>query len=473
MEKVRKLYLPWIVAFVEGFSTLAVEVIAIRLAVPVVGSSIVLTGVMLGVVLFALSVGYWRGGALSASWNPQQTRRALSRNLLVAAVLYGAVAFPLEAVALAKFLDWELALPAAIGLVATVLLLPPLYLASQTVPMLAELTNVDGHAGRASGRILFFSTLGSVAGGVVTPVWLFPSIGVARTGWVVCAMLTAAALTMTFEKRLTLVGAAIALGLVGGATMLAAPHRGLFYFDSEYQTIEIVEDKTKTGRTELVLMSSGGRASGVYKDTGETSFAYARAAFRALQQSRADTLLVIGAAGFNLPRDASTLPYMKFIDAVDVDPAVKPISEQYFLHQTLPAMIRFFPLSARYAVRKFGRERRHYGFTFLDAYFGQGVPEELVTLDFFDDVRRLSDRTVANLITDRDLDSAFSRNFLATFRQAFGAVWIVDVAPGDSYFANLLISSWPIEGATLWNETGTSYRDDKNRAAWEFVHMKW
>ena len=472
MEEVRKLYLPWIVAFAEGFSTLAVEVIAIRLAVPVVGSSIVLTGVMLGVVLFALSVGYWRGGALSATWSAAETRRALSRNLLLASALYGAVAFPLEALTLSKLLDWELPLAMAIGLTATLLLLLPLYLASQTVPMLAELTNIDGHAGRASGRVLFFSTLGSVAGGVVTPVWLFPSIGVARTGLVICGMLVVAAVAMAVEKR-SLTGAVAALSLVGGVSVWATPRHDLFYFDSEYQTIQVVEDKAKDGREERVLMSSGGRASGVYKDTGETSFAYARAAFRALQESRADSLLVIGAAGFNLPRDASTLPYMRVIDAVDVDPSVKPISEQYFLHQTLPGVIRFYPLSARYAARKFGRESRRYGFTFLDAYFGQGIPEELVTLDFFEDVRRISDRVMANLITDRDLDSEFSRNFLATFRQAFGAVWITDVTPGDSYTANLLIGSWRTEGATEWNEAGTPYRDDRNRAAWEFVEMKW
>ena len=469
----RKLYLPWIVAFAEGFSTLAVEVIAIRLAVPVVGSSIVLTGVMLGVVLFALSVGYWRGGALSAGWNPEQTRRALSRNLLLAAVLYGAAAFPLEALALTKFLDWELPLAVAIGLAATLLLLLPLYLASQTVPMLAELTNFDGHAGRASGRILFFSTLGSVAGGVITPVWLFPSIGVMRTGFVVCAMLAVAAVAMAFQKRTALAGAAVTLGLVAGASALAGPRHEIFYFDSEYQTIQIVEDKKHDGRMERVLMSSGGRASGVYTDTGETSFSYARAAFRALKQSRADTLLVIGAAGFNLPRDASTLPYMKVIDAVDVDPVVKPISERYFLHQSLSPKIRFFPLSARHAARKLGRDSRRYGLTFLDAYFGQGIPEELVTLDFFEDVHRISDRVVANLITDSELSTDFSRNFLATFQQAFGAVWFVDVAPDDSYFSNFLISSFPIEGSTLWNKSGTPYRDDKNHAAWEFVQMKW
>src|ERR1700730_19034720 len=93
---------PWIIAFIEGLSTLAVEVIAIRLAIPVVGSSITLTGVILGVVLLALSAGYWRGGTLSARWNRAQTRAALARNLILAAVLYGALAFPLEATLLEK-----------------------------------------------------------------------------------------------------------------------------------------------------------------------------------------------------------------------------------------------------------------------------------------------------------------------------------------------------------------------------------
>src|ERR1700731_3875045 len=112
---------PWIIAFIEGFSTLAVEVIAIRLAIPVVGSSITLTGVMLGVVLFALSAGYWRGGVLLARWGQPPTRTRLARNLLVAAVLYGAIGFPLEAILLEKFLDRGLSLPLAIGATACII----------------------------------------------------------------------------------------------------------------------------------------------------------------------------------------------------------------------------------------------------------------------------------------------------------------------------------------------------------------
>src|SRR6202795_1205439 len=135
MTSERRFPTPWVIAFIEGFSTLAVEVIAIRLAIPVVGSSVVLTGVMLGIVLFALSAGYWRGGTLSAKWDRARTRKALARNLLIATALYGMIAFPFEA----RLLDWllnTLSLPMSIGLTAILLFLAPIYFASQTVPML-------------------------------------------------------------------------------------------------------------------------------------------------------------------------------------------------------------------------------------------------------------------------------------------------------------------------------------------------
>src|SRR5205085_12529725 len=108
--------------------------------------------------------------------------------------------------------------------------------------------------------------------------------------------------------------------------------------------------KAEDGRTERTLMMGGGRASGIYADNGETSFEYVRAAERALTETRADTVLVIGAAGFTFPRDVAAISGMKRVDAVDVDPVVKDIAERNFLRQRLPSKIRFLPLSARYAV---------------------------------------------------------------------------------------------------------------------------
>jgi predicted membrane-bound spermidine synthase len=469
---------PWIVAFIEGFSTLAVEVIAIRLAIPVVGSSVTLTGVMLGVVLFALSAGYWRGGELSARWNKAQTRTALARNLILAAVMYGALAFPLEATLLEKLLDTGLSLPMAIGVTATLLFLIPIYLASQTVPMLAELINIDGKAGKASGKVLFYSTLGSVAGGIVTPVWLFPYIGVARSTYVVCGLLAGIGAVMAigqfrFVKALGVGAAALAAMMLTRA--LAEPGNSVFSFDSAYQSIRVVEEKTEGGRIERTLMMGGGRASGIYADNGETSFEYVRAAEQALAETKAETVLVIGAAGFTFPRDAANSTGVRRVDAVDVDPVVRDIAERNFLKQRLPSKVRFLPLSARYAVRKLRNDGEHYGFALVDAYFGKGIPDELVTVEFFKDLQLVSERTAVNVQTDAAIDSAFAKNVLASFREAFGAVWVKDVRSKreDSDLVNILVTSWPASGSVAWNGIGDVYRDDRNTADRDHVYLVW
>jgi hypothetical protein len=468
----------WSVAFIEGFSTLAVEVIAIRLAIPVAGSSMILTGVMLGVVLFALSAGYWRGGELSSRWDAARTRKTLARNLLFAAILYG-IAFPFEAKILDKLLD-TLDLPEAIGLTATLLFALPVYFASQTVPMLAELTSTDGKAGKASGKVLFFSTIGSVAGGVVTPVWLFPSLGVTRSTYLVCAVLVIAACVMGFGYlRIVAVAAMAAAAFVAPLTAHAIPPAPgeIFAFDSAYQSLRIVDEKMDQkdgGRIQRVLKIGGGRASGVYADTKETSFSYTIEAEHALASTGAKDVLVIGAAGFTFPRDAARMPNVEHIDAVDVDPVVKDLAERHFLLQSLSPKIQFLPLSARYAVRKLKREGKHYGFAQVDAYFGKGIPDELLTAEFFADVRAICDHTGLNAGLDRELESSFARNLLATFQNAYGEVWLIDANPGEENdLTNMLVLSWPAPGAKRWSGTGKIYRDDKNTADRDRVALIW
>ena len=465
----------WFIAFLEGASTLAVEVIAIRLAVPVVGSSATLTGVTLAVVLLALSAGYWRGGMLSARWDSRRTQTALGRNLLLAAGIYGVVSFPLEANLLEKTLDAGLDVTLAIGLTALGLFLLPVYLASQTVPMLAELTNSEGKAGKASGRILFFSTLGSVVGGILTPVLLFPRLGVQRTTYGVCALLVIAGCAALGRSRFALSAASgvTVLALVVAAHIVLSPREPGFAFDSAYQSFRVVTDEDAEGRAERVLLLGGGRASGVYLDDGETSFAYVRETEKALSETRASDVLVIGAAGFTFPRDAARVPTVQRVDAVDLDPAVKRIAETEFLGEPLDPKIRFLPMSARYALHKLRRDGNHYGFAFVDAYYGKGIPPELLTVEFFSDVNAISDRTVVNVIMDGTLASAFANNLLASFREAFHGVWVKPLMVEDQKFINVLVSNWPVAGSNPWNGRGIIYHDDKNTADRDWIRLLW
>ena len=470
-------WLAWAVAFAEGFSTLAVEVIAIRLAIPVVGSSMTLTGVLLAVILFALSAGYWHGGQLSSRWSHARTRTALAVNLFLAGAIYAAVSFPYEAALLERLLDAGLGLAPAIALAATLLFAVPVYLVAQSVPLLAELTNDEGKAGKASGRVLFYSTLGSVAGGIVTPVYLFPRFGVAVSTYVICALLfVAAALWTASHARKSSIAAAslAALAMAGRAGLGAPPPAGQrFHFDSPHQTIRIVEERLDKDRVERAMYLNGGRASAIFADTGETSVEYVLEADRLVAAAPCPLVLAVGAAGFTFPRDVAALAAVERIDAVDVDPEVLDIAERHFLTRPLPAKVRFVPLSARYVLRRARAERLHYGFTLLDAYAGKAIPAELLSREFLSDVRAVSARTAANVILDRDAESGFAKNVLATFRSAFSRAWIKDVRPGDSDITNYLITDWPIPGSHEWTGAGTVYLDDRSTADRDHTRMIW
>jgi MFS family permease len=469
--------LAWAVAFAEGFSTLAVEVIAIRLAIPVVGSSMTLTGVLLAVILFALSAGYWHGGQLSSRWSRSRTRTALTANLLLAGAIYAAVSFPFEAALLGRFLDAGLSLAPAIGAAATLLFAVPVYLVAQSVPLLAELTNDEGKAGKASGRVLFYSTLGSVAGGIVTPVYLFPQFGVKGSGYAICGLLFAAAALWTASHRrrwMILAAGAVSLAVVSRAGLGSpVPASERFRFDSPHQTIRIVEERRANGRMERAMYLNGGRASAIFADTGETSVGYVLEADRLLAGAPCALVLAVGAAGFTFPRDAAVLPEVERVDAVDVDPDVLDIAERHFLPQPLPAKVSFVPLSARYALRRARAQGAHYGFTLLDAYTGKAIPAELLSREFLADVRAISTRTAANVILDRAAESDFARNVLATFRQVFGRVWAKNVDSADSDPTNYLITDWPIPGSAEWTGSGRAYLDDRNTADRDHTRMIW
>lgn len=469
--------LAWVVAFAEGFSTLAVEVIAIRLAIPVVGSSMTLTGVLLAVILLALSAGYWHGGRLSSRWSTSRCRAALTVNLLLAGAIYAAASFPFEAALLERLLNAGLSLAPAIALAATLLFAVPVYLVAQSVPLLAELTNDEGKAGKASGRVLFYSTLGSVAGGIVTPVLLFPNFGVRASTYVICGLLfAAAALWAASHTRswIILAAGAASLTVVSWAGLGSpVPVNQRFRFDSPHQTIRIVEEPAGNGRIERVMYLNGGRASAIFADTGETSVGYVLEADRLLAAAPCALVLAVGAAGFTFPRDASSLPDVEHVDAVDVDPVVLGVAERQFLLRPLPAKIRFFPLSARYVLRRLRAQGARYGFTLLDAYTGKAIPAELLSREFLADVHAVSARTVANVILDRAAESDFARNVLATFRQVFGRVWTKSVDPGDSDPTNFLITDWPIPGSAEWTGAGRVYLDDRNTADRDHTRMIW
>ena len=84
----RRLLAPLV--FVVGASSLGVEIAAARLLAPYFGASTIVWANTIGVVLVALSVGYWFGGRMA---DRHPTLRALCGTVLAASVLFAAIPF--------------------------------------------------------------------------------------------------------------------------------------------------------------------------------------------------------------------------------------------------------------------------------------------------------------------------------------------------------------------------------------------
>ena len=109
----------------------------------------------------------------------------------------------------------------------------------------------------------------------------------------------------------------------------------------------------------------------------------------------------------------------------------------------------------------------------IDAFSGKGIPEELMTVEFFRDLKALSGHTTANMIMDTALESSFARNLLATYRTAFGRAWVKRVQTGERETSNFLVTNWAAAGSSEWTGDGAIYTDDRNTSDRDRVRMLW
>ena len=162
MTRVRYLQ---ILVFVVGSASLGAEIAAARLMAPFFGASTIVWANTIGVVLVALSVGYWIGGRLG---DRHPHLRGLCLLVMGAAVLLAVVPFVAR-----PFLDVSVdaldsvSAGAFVGSLIGVLFLVavPVILLGACSPYALRLAVPDvEHSGRVAGRLYAISTAGSLLG---------------------------------------------------------------------------------------------------------------------------------------------------------------------------------------------------------------------------------------------------------------------------------------------------------------------
>src|SRR5215217_748409 len=233
--------------FVVGAGSLGAEIAAVRLLAPYFGASTVIWANTIGVVLVALSLGYWLGGRL-ADRHPHM--RGISLLALTAATLLALVPFaadPLLHVAVAALDD--ISAGAFIGSLLAVLVLvavPVLLLGAVSPYALRLAVSTVEEAGTVAGRLYAVSTAGSLAGTLLSALLLIPLVGTRRTFLIFAlAIAIVAVWGLRPVRRYALAPAAIAALIALPVGTLKADTDGdgrvIYETETEYQYARVVE----------------------------------------------------------------------------------------------------------------------------------------------------------------------------------------------------------------------------------------
>jgi spermidine synthase len=373
-----------LIVFVVGLSILGAEIAAARLLAPYFGASTIVWANTIGIVLVALSIGYWYGGKL-ADRNP--TRDGLYRLVLLSGVLLAIVPFvadPFLGVAV-DALD-SISAGAFVGslLAVTALIATPILVSGAVAPYALRLAVADvAEAGTVSGRLYAISTVGSLLGTFSSALLLIPLIGTQRTFIVYGLALVALAAFGLAQRRFALAPAALVAllalpaGTVKGETEAGA--RVIHEADTEYQYARVVQE---SDGTRLLELNEGQAVHSLRRSGSYLSFAiwdeYLVVPFAA-QDAPPERIAILGnAAGTTARAYGHYFPRTQ-IDGVEIDGELTEIGRRFF-DMRAPGL-RTHTDDARPFLR---RTKQRYDAIFVDAYRQPYIPFYLATREFFE-----------------------------------------------------------------------------------------
>jgi MFS family permease len=185
-------------AFLVGGVLMGFEMLGSRYLNPYFGSGIGAWASLISIVLCALAVGYFAGGAIVDRY---PTSRVIAVSILLAALylmLVPALADRVLLFILEKLGDG----PGAVLFAAAALLLAPLSMLGTFSPVAVRLlVRSTDETGRVAGLVYGISTIGNVAGTLITTFVLIPAIGSRSITYVYAAILLACAASLYRSAR--------------------------------------------------------------------------------------------------------------------------------------------------------------------------------------------------------------------------------------------------------------------------------
>jgi spermidine synthase len=367
--------------FVVGASSLGVEIAAARLLAPYFGASTVVWANTIGVVLVALSAGYWFGGRY-ADRHPHL--RGLCALVLAAAVLIALVPFaarPFLGFSVDAFDTVSIGGFAGSLFGVLVLVAVPVTLLGAAAPWAVRLAVGEvASSGEVVGRLYAISTAGSLLGTMASALLLIPLLGTQRTFLVFALTLALVAAAGIGRRGLGVPLALLALLAVPVGTIKAdADGRVLYEAETTHQYARVVERPDGTRVLELnegqavhSLYRPGSYLTGDYWD-GQLVLPAAASA------GPPRRIAILGNAAGTVARSFGRFFPATAVDAVEIDAELTELGRRFFDLRN-PRMEVYDEDARPWLERSAGG----YDAIMVDAYRQPYIPFYLATREFFE-----------------------------------------------------------------------------------------
>jgi spermidine synthase len=367
--------------FVVGASSLGAEIAAARLLAPYFGSSTIVWANTIGVVLVALSVGYWFGGRY-ADRHPRL--RPLCLVVLAAALLIAAIPFaarPFLGFSVDAFDTVSVGGFAGSLFGVLVLVAVPVTLLGAAGPWAVRLAVGDvGNSGEVVGRLYAISTAGSLVGTMLSALVLIPLLGTQRTFLVFALALGLVAAMGVGARAIVVPVALLAVFAIPVGTIKGdADGRVLFEAETTHQYARVIE---RDDGTRVLELNEGQAVHSMYRPGSYLTGDYwdGHLVLHAAESPRPPRrIAILGNAGGTVARSFGRFFPATAVDAVEIDPELTELGRRY-LDLRNPRM-RVFAEDARPWLE---RSDGGYEVIMVDAYRQPYIPFYLATREFFE-----------------------------------------------------------------------------------------
>ncbi|MGM8889342.1 fused MFS/spermidine synthase [Psychrobacter sp. 1Y1] len=484
-----------IIALLEGFAGLGIEIYSIRISATYIGSSISITGVILAMVLIAIAIGYWYGGRLSQSTRtPREALLKAGFVLSLSAVSHAIaciIQLPLLA-AMTSSTDNPIVAAMGVGLLYGV----GLAFGSTCIPLITQFLTLQYEsqdhvdAGKNAGMMVAVTTIGSVFGSTVTPILLLPYIGLMSSLALFIAALATSTLlctrlatyiqnkdadTKTAKPSLHYKNYILA--------MLAFITTVVFIYinkvDTGYQTSTgawFIGYSTYEGKTAVTISDNPTQSTSscwIY-ETKKNCHWYGEITVQGIKQTSPASLVFLGGAGMGTPSEVAYHNPDTVLTVIDIDKDLPKIIEAHFLQAPIAKNIDFIGDDARgYLTRQ---NDLTYDFMLIDAFQGRFVASNLYTLEALTKFKATSKFIMANIIGRPVTEHGYTQTLFKNWYEVFGESAYVITRNNSADLQNLMLCNFAcpngqkLSQVDFFNKNQKVHTDDLPRLDKYYYH---